>query len=108
MTNTWGKTKTRMSENEEYLLPPGPDPLEEEKTVPGDDELLSNSNCLERLREFQLKMHQGWSSGGGGPFALCINIPTKPNKNKENKSNCHLGGHGKVEEEVSSTIAQRQ
>ena len=29
------------------------------KTAPGDDEPLSNSNCLERLREFQLKMHRG-------------------------------------------------
>ena len=25
--------------------------------APGDDELQSNSNCLERLREFSFKMH---------------------------------------------------
>ena len=40
--------------------------------APGDDELQSNSNCLERLREFSFKMH--W--GCGGPFALFINIPS--------------------------------
>ena len=30
-----------------------------EKKAHGDDESLSNSKCLERLREFQLKMHRG-------------------------------------------------
>ena len=59
------------------------------KTAPGDDEPLSNSNCLERLREFQLKMHRGWSSssssrgssgswgGGGSPFANTYQHPVK-------------------------------
>ena len=42
-------------------LPPGPDPLGE-KRPSGDDESLANSNCMERLREFQLKMHR---EGGG-------------------------------------------
>ena len=54
-------------------LPLDPDPLE--KNAPSDDKPLSNSNCLERMCEFQLKMHRGW---GGGPFALCINIPYLP------------------------------
>ena len=49
--------------------------LGSDKKRPGDDEPLSNSNCLERLREFQLKMYRG--GGGGGPFALCINNPKK-------------------------------
>ena len=48
--------------------------IRQKKNAPGDDEPLSNSNCLERLREFQLKMYRGW---GGGPFALCINNPKK-------------------------------
>ena len=35
------------------------------KTAPGDDEPLSNSNCLERLHDFQLKMHRVWVGEGG-------------------------------------------
>ena len=53
---------------------PGPDPLE--KTAPGDDVSLSNSNCLERLREFYRKSIQGMRGGReGGQFALNIKYP---------------------------------
>ena len=48
---------------------PGPRSTRRKNLPPAGDNELSNSNCLERLREFQLKMHRGW----GGPFALCIN-----------------------------------
>ena len=48
--------------------------LGSDKKRPGDNEPLSNSNCLERLREFQLKMYRGW---GGVHFASCINNPKK-------------------------------
>ena len=65
--------------------------------------MSSNSKCI-----------KGGVVGGG------VHLPyvstSQPNQTKQGKQikrnrgqpNCHLGGHGKVEEEVSSTIAQRQ